>query len=42
MTDFTEMEFRNRFVAILAEQIARHFYPHDRHDDYGDDALSIR
>ena len=40
--DITEMEFRNRFVGILAEQIARFFYPHDRHDDYGDDALSIR
>ncbi|MGO9114855.1 MAG: hypothetical protein ACLP9L_37045 [Thermoguttaceae bacterium] len=42
MADFTEMEFRNRFVGILAEQLARYFYPHDRHDDYGDDALSIR
>src|SRR5271157_3481967 len=42
MADFTEMEFRNRFVGILAEHLARYFYPHDRHDDYGDDALSIR
>ena len=40
--DLTEMDFRNQFVGILAEQIARLFYPHDRHDDYGDDALSIR
>ncbi len=40
--DSTEMEFRNRFVGVLAEQIARFFYPHDRHDNFGDDALSIR
>ena len=32
--DLTEMEFRNQFVAVLAEQIARYFYPHDRNDDY--------
>jgi hypothetical protein len=30
----TEMEFRNQFVTILAEQIARYFYPHDQDDDY--------
>jgi hypothetical protein len=40
--DLTEVEFRNQFVNILSEQIARFFYPHDRHDDYGGDALSIR
>ena len=40
--DFTEIEFRNRFVSILAEQVARFFYPHDPKDDYGNDALSIR
>ena len=36
------MEFRNKFVAILAEQIARYFYPHDRHDDYGQRRLERR
>ena len=40
MQDFTEIEFRNQFVAILAEQIARFFYPHDRHDDYASDVSS--
>ena len=40
--DFTEMEFRNKYVSILAEQIARCFYPHDRYEDYGRDALSVR
>jgi len=41
-TDISEIDFCNQFVGILAEQIARLFYPHDRHDDYGDDAKSIR
>ncbi len=41
MTDFSETDFRNKFVGILADKIARFFYPHDRHDDYGDDALSV-
>ena len=41
-SDFTEMEFRNKYVGILADRVARFFYPHDRHDEYGDDALSIR
>ncbi len=40
--DLPEGEFRNQFVAVLAEQIARHFYPHDRNEDYGSDADSIR
>ncbi len=40
--DLPETEFRNQFVAILADQIARCFYPHDRNEDYGSDADSIR
>ena len=35
--DVSEMEFRNQFVAILSEQIARFFYAHDRNDDCGSD-----
>lgn len=38
--DIAEAEFRNEFVASLAEQIARLFYPHDRHDDYCDETAS--
>lgn len=41
MADLPENEFRNNFVKIIAEQVARLFYAHDRHDDYGDDALTI-
>ncbi|MGO9110803.1 MAG: hypothetical protein ACLP9L_16405 [Thermoguttaceae bacterium] len=40
--DFTEIEFRNRFMRNLAEQIAWHFYAHDAYDVYGDGASSIR
>jgi hypothetical protein len=40
MADQTENDFRNKYVGILAEQIARNFYGHDRHDDYGEDADS--
>ena len=32
--DVPEMEFRNQFVDVLAEQIARCFYPHDENADY--------
>jgi hypothetical protein len=39
--DLTEMGFRNEFVAILAGEIGRYFYPHDRHDDYCRDASSV-
>ena len=40
--DFPEIEFRNKFVGILAKQIARCFYPHDPREDCGSDAESIR
>jgi hypothetical protein len=40
--ELPEMEFRNQFVAVLAEQISRFFYPHDRHDDYASDMSSSR
>ncbi|MGA2255068.1 MAG: hypothetical protein ABSG53_10435 [Thermoguttaceae bacterium] len=40
--ELPEGEFRNQFVANLAEQIARYFYPHDRHDDYASDVSSTR
>jgi hypothetical protein len=40
--DVAETQFRNQFVEVLVEQIARFFYPHGRHDDFGSDALSIQ
>ncbi len=33
----SEMDFRNEFVATLADQIARLFYRHDRNDNCGTD-----
>ena len=36
-----EREFRQRFVEILADQIGRHFYAHDRYADYAKDATAL-
>ena len=36
-----EPEFRRKFVHILADQIGRHFYPHDRHADFAIDATAL-
>ena len=34
----SEGEFRRQFLAVLAEQIGRHFYSHDSLEDFGIDA----
>ena len=36
-----EAEFRREFVRLLADQIGRHFYPHDPHADYALDATAL-
>jgi hypothetical protein len=36
-SEWTEMEFRRKFVGVLADQIARHFYAHDAYADLGQD-----
>ena len=41
-SEMQESQFRQRFVRILAEQIARHFYGHDPHVDFAMDATAIR
>ncbi len=41
-SDMQEAEFRRRFVRILSEQIARHFYAHDPHVDFAMDAKAIQ
>jgi hypothetical protein len=33
-SDMQEYEFRQKFIRVLADQIARHFYPHDSHADF--------
>ncbi len=40
-TDCNEVAFRNEFIDVLAEQIARYFYPHDRYEDSASDSLSM-
>ena len=37
--EISESEFRNRFVAVLAEHIGRYFYAHDRYPVEDDGAL---
>lgn len=39
--DQQESDFRREFVGVLADQIARHFYPHDPHADFALDAAYI-
>ncbi|HEY2760994.1 MAG TPA: hypothetical protein VGI75_09625 [Pirellulales bacterium] len=34
----SEADFRRQFIGVLAEQIGRHFYPHDSLDDFATDA----
>jgi hypothetical protein len=37
-----EPVFRREFIAVLADQIARHFYAHDRYADLGQDAAALK
>jgi len=37
-SDCSEPEFRHRFVLVLADQVARHFYAHDEYADVGMDS----
>jgi hypothetical protein len=41
-SDRTEPDFRREFVLVLANQIARHFYAHDPHADFGQDAEAMK
>jgi hypothetical protein len=40
--EMSEADFRNRFIANLADQIARYFYPHDRFSRDSDSPLATR
>jgi len=40
-TDKQERQFRREFVSVVADQIARHFYPHDAHADFAQDTLLL-
>ena len=41
-SDRLENEFRREFVAVLSDQIARHFYAHDPYSDMAIDAAAVR
>ncbi len=41
VTDRPEAEFRAQFINVLAERIARNFYPHDPNDDFASDANAL-
>jgi hypothetical protein len=41
-SDRLEAEFRREFLAVLADQIARHFYAHDPHADLAQDAAAMK
>jgi hypothetical protein len=36
-----ESQFRRQFVSVLADQIARHFYPHDATADFAQDSTVL-
>jgi hypothetical protein len=40
-SDKQEYEFRQEFIRVLADQIARHFYAHDSNADFAQDATSL-
>jgi hypothetical protein len=42
VTDVQEAEFRREFEDVLAERLARLFYPHDPNDDIGLDSAALR
>jgi hypothetical protein len=41
VNETTEADFRRQFVEVVAEHIARNFYPHDRIDDFGRDSALV-
>ena len=40
-TDISEKEFRKRFVSVVANRIARHFYAYDFKDDFARDPTLV-
>jgi hypothetical protein len=37
----TESGFRTKFLLVLADQIGRHFYPHDPNADLAQDSTAL-
>ena len=40
-SDVEEQQFRREFVRVLADQIGRHFYPHDAYADFAMDSKHV-
>jgi hypothetical protein len=40
-SDATEAQFRRKFIRVLADQIGRHFYTHDRHAEFISDSDAL-
>jgi hypothetical protein len=40
-SEVDERTFRRKFILVLADQIARHFYPHDPHADLLQDSAAL-
>ncbi|MEX0714495.1 MAG: hypothetical protein WD278_19315 [Pirellulales bacterium] len=40
--DKPEDEFRRQFVAVVADEIGRHFYAHDAHADFAKDSMALK
>jgi hypothetical protein len=40
-SDQPERQFRRKFIRVLADQIGRHFYTHDAHADFAQDADAL-
>jgi len=40
--EMPETRFRSRFVRVLADQIGRHFYPHDGYSDFARDTEGLQ
>lgn len=41
-SDKREPEFRQEFMAVLADEVGRHFYPHDRYANFATDSNSLK
>ncbi|MGW8256083.1 MAG: hypothetical protein ACWGMZ_01215, partial [Thermoguttaceae bacterium] len=41
-SEVQEPEFRREFIGVLADRVARHFYPHDQYADMAQDTMALR
>ena len=41
-TDMSDAQFRNKFIALLAREVAKYFYDYDIQDDFGKSSVLMR